>query len=197
MLSLWIRISFFGFCLIGAALPMAGNAEPIVPQRVKYDAATTEDPAAKACVAELFLQGTGTRETVNFQAVVARMKQNGAFAGPLIIGFRIEVRDPTLSNGGTSAARRAKIVSAAFVSEAYTAVAQPKIAPFQDGSLVASTLDPAEGGALVGAVAKGGFQVAFTRRQPAVARTYVVTSAAPQDVILRLGECIAAFAPNG
>ena len=56
-----------------------------------------------------------------------------------------------------------------------------------------STLDFAEGGKLVDAVTKGKFQLMVTRRQPAAARTYNVTSAPSESVLARFGECVAAF----
>jgi hypothetical protein len=170
----------------------AGHAGPIVPKGPEYDANVNEDGAAKACVLALLLQGAPTGEAVNSQLIVARIKQNEAFMGPLIFGFRIEAAGK-LAKRQPSGARPIKISSAAFVSDAYTAVARPKIAPLDDGSMVISTLDFAEGGKLVEAVTKGKFQVTFTRRQPAVARTYNVTSAPPGDVLARFGECVAAF----
>jgi hypothetical protein len=170
----------------------AVHAGPIVPKGPEYDANVNEDGAAKACVLALLLQGAPTGEAVNSQLIVARIKQNEAFMGPLIFGFRIEAADK-LAKRQPSGARPIKISSAAFVSDAYTAVARPKIAPLDDGSMVISTLDFAEGGKLVEAVTKGKFQVTFTRRQPAVARTYNVTSAPPDDVLARFGECVAAF----
>ena len=173
----------------------AGHAGPIVPKAPEYDANVNEDGAAKACVLALLLQGAPTGEAVNSQLIVARIKQNEAFMGPLIFGFRIEAADK-LAKRQPSGARPIKISSAAFVSDAYTAVARPKISPLDDGSMVISTLDFAEGGKLVDAVTKGKFQVTFTRRQPAVARTYNVTSAPPDDVLARFGECVAAFELN-
>ena len=170
----------------------AGHAGPMVPKGPEYDANVNEDGAAKACVLALLLQGAPTDEAVNSQLIVARIKQNEAFMGPLIFGFRIEAADK-LAKRQPSGPRPIKISSAAFVSEAYTAVARPKIAPLDDGSMVISTLDVAEGGKLVDAVTKGKFQVTFTRRQPAVARTYNVRSAPPDDVLARFGECVAAF----
>jgi hypothetical protein len=171
---------------------VAGHAGPSVPKGPEYDANVNEDGAAKACVLALLLQGAPTGEAVNSQLIVARIKQNEAFMGPLIFGFRIEAADK-LAKRQPSGARPVKISSAAFVSDAYTAVARPKIAPLDDGSMVISTLDFAEGGKLVDAVTKGKFQVTFTRRQPAAARTYNVTSAPPDDVLARFGECVAAF----
>jgi hypothetical protein len=170
----------------------AGHAGPSVPRAPEYDANVNEDGAAKACVLALLLQGAPTGEAVNSQLIVARIKQNDTFMGPLVFGFRIEAADK-LAKRQASGARPIRISSAAFVSEAYTAVARPKIAPLDDGSMVISTLDVAEGGKLVDAVMKGKFQVTFTRRQPAVARTYNVTSAPPEDVLSRFGECVAAF----
>ena len=171
---------------------LAGHADPIVSKEPEYDANVNEDGAAKACVLALLLQGAPTGEAVSSQLIVARIKQNDTFTGPRIVGFRIEAADK-LAKGQASGARPIKISSAAFVSEAYTAVARPRIAPFEDGSLVISTLDFAEGGKLVDAVTKGKFQVTFMRRQPAVERTYNVTSAPPEAVLARFGECLAAF----
>jgi hypothetical protein len=176
-------------CIVLSAMA-AGHAAPIV--QPEYDANVNEDGAAKACVLELFFQGTPAGEAVNSQLIVARVKQNAAFTGPLVFGFRIEAADK-LAKGQASGARQIKISSAAFVSDAYTAVARPKIAPFEDGSLVISTLDFAEGGKLVDAVTKGRFQLMLTRRQPSVARTYNVTSAPSGSVLARFGECVAAF----
>jgi hypothetical protein len=170
----------------------AGHAGPVVPMAPEYDANVSEDGAAKACVLALLLQDAPTGEAVNSQLIVARIKQNDIFMGPLIFGFRIEAADK-LAKRQPAGARPMKISSAAFVSDAYTAVARPKIAPLDDGSMVISTLDVAEGGKLVDAVKKGKFQVTFTRRQSAVARTYNVTSAPPEDVLSRFGECLAAF----
>jgi hypothetical protein len=185
--------SWVAACIVLAAMA-TGHATPVVPGEPEYDANATEDGAAKACVLGLLLQGAPTGEAVNSQLIVARIKQNDTFMGPLVFGFRIEAADK-LAKRQAAGARPIKISSAAFVSEAYTAVARPKIAPLDDGSMVISTLDVAEGGKLVDAVRKGKFQVTFTRRQPAVARTYNVTSAPPEDVLARFGECVAAFGP--
>jgi hypothetical protein len=185
-IGLWVAA---GIMLSAAA---AGHAAPIVPKEPEYDANVNEDGAAKACVLALLLQGAPSGEAVTSQLIVARIKQNDTFTGPRIVGFRIEAADK-LAKGQASGARPIKISSAAFVSEAYTAVARPRIAPFEDGSLVISTLDFAEGGKLVDAVTKGKFQVTFTRRQPAMERTYNVTSAPPEAVLARFGECLAAF----
>ena len=185
-IGLWVAA-----CIMLSAT-LAGHADPIVSKEPEYDANVNEDGAAKACVLALLLQGAPTGEAVSSQLIVARIKRNDTFMGPRIFGFRIEAADK-LAKGQASAARPIKISSAAFVSEAYTAVARPKIAPFEDGSVVISTLDFAEGGKLVDAVTKGKFQVTFMRRQPAVERTYNVTSAPPEAVLARFGECLAAF----
>ena len=192
------RAGSIGSCVAACVMlsMAAGHAGPVVPKGPEYDANVNEDGAAKACVLALLLQGAPTGEAVNSQLIVARIKQDDTFTGPLIFGFRIEAADK-LAKRQPSAARPIKISSAAFVSDAYTAVARPKIAPLDDGSMVISTLDVAEGGKLVDAVMKGKFQVTFTRRQPAVARTYNVTSAPPEDVLSRFGECVAAFGLTG
>jgi hypothetical protein len=185
-IGLWVAA-----CIMLSATT-AGHASPLVPKEPEYDANVNEDGAAKACVLALLWQGAPSGEAVNSQLIVARIKRNDTFTGPVIFGFRIEAADK-LAKGQPSGARPIKISSAAFVSEAYTAVARPKIAPLEDGSMVISTVDFAEGGKLVDAVTKGKFQVMLTRRQPAVARTYNVTSAPPGDVLARFGECLAAF----
>jgi hypothetical protein len=169
-----------------------GRADPTVPKEPEYDANVNEDGAAKACVLALLLQGAPSGEAVSSQLIVARIKRNDTFMGPRIFGFRIEAADK-FAKGQSSGTRPVKIGSAAFVSDAYTAVARPKVAPFEDDSVVISTLDFAEGGKLVDAVTKGKFQLTFTRRQPAVERTFHVTSAPPEAVLARFGECLAAF----
>jgi len=189
-IGLWVAAS------IMLSAMAAAHAGPFLAREPEYDANASEDGAAKACVLAFLLQDAPAGEAVNSQLIVARIKQNEAFMGPLIFGFRIEAAD-TLAKRQPSSGRPIKISSAAFVSDAYTAVARPKIAPLEDGSMVISTLDVAEGGKLVDAVMKGKFQVTFTRRQPAVARTYNVTSAPPEDVLSRFGECVAAFGLTG
>ncbi len=187
-------IALWGAACLVLSAPATGHAEPTVSKPPVYDVIVNEDEAAKACVLELLFEGSPAGEVVDSQLIVARIKLNDAFTGPLVFGFRIEAADLKFAKGRSSGPRQIKINSAAFVSQAYTAVARPKIAPFADGSMVISTLDFAEGGKLVDAVTKGQFQVMFTRRQPAVARTYQVTSAPPADVLARFGECVAAFA---
>jgi len=185
-IGLWVAAS------IMLSAMAAAHAGPFLAREPEYDANASEDGAAKACVLAFLLQDAPAGEAVNSQLIVARIKQNDTFTGPLVFGCRIEAADK-LAKRQSSGARPIKISSAAFVSDAYTAVARPKIAPLDDGSMVISTLDVAEGGKLVDAVMKGKFQVTFTRRQPAVARTYNVTSAPPEDVLARFGECVAAF----
>jgi hypothetical protein len=174
----------------------AGHAAPIEPSGLDYDASATEDSATKACVLGVLIKGARPDETVSFQLIVARMKRDAAYNGPVVFGYRIEVLGRKVSRGRSSEPRQIKIDSAAFVAERYTAVARPKIVPFDDGSMVASTLEAGEGTELVDAVANGKFQVAFTRRFPTVARTYAVTSAPPLDVRSRFGGCIDGFQPT-
>ena len=100
-------------CILLSALA-AARAEPANPGQPAYDANVNEDGAAKACVLAFLLQGAPSGEAVNSQLIVARIKQDDTFTGPLIFGFRIEAADK-LAKRQPSAARPIKISSAAFV----------------------------------------------------------------------------------
>jgi hypothetical protein len=167
---------------------VSAHAEPIEPDQVAYDMKMSEDPATKACILALAIKGGD--ETVDFQLVVARMKRDGAVAGPAVFGFTIGVHDRQLALQRKAAPRAIEITSAAFISDRYTAAARPRSTPFADGSWVTSTLDTEDGGELLDAAASGKFQIAYTRTRPIAARVFAVTSTPPLDVLLRFTGCI-------
>ena len=187
------RASFlpvWGLAAVVLSAPVPAHAETVKPDQMTYDAKVSEDPAAKACMLGLAITANDVGEAVKFQLVVARMKRDDALSGPLVFGFTIEVHDLRFAPNHPSEPRAIEITSAAFTSERYTAAARPRTMPFADGSWVASTLDSAEGGALVDAAADGKFQIAYTRTRPIAARIYEVASAPPLDVLWRFSGCI-------
>jgi hypothetical protein len=178
-------------CLAAAvALPMAApaHAETMVPERIEYKATVNEDPAAKVCQLALTLRNGSA---VNFQLIVAQMKQQGALTGPLVTGFTV---DSPSSKFTPRSSRQARLASVAFVSERYTSVALPKAAPFEDGSVAASTLDFEQGRELITAVLRADFELAFTRANSNAVESYKVGSPPPADVLSEFSSCVGSLA---
>ena len=182
--------SLGGAAGIALSALVSAQAETVSPDRISYDVKVNEDPATKACLLGFAVKDDAAGETVVFRLVVARMKRDDTPAGPPIFGFTIAVHDlhPGARRGPQAPAL--KITSAAFASERYTAAARPRTTPLADGSWVASTLDSAEGDALVDAAIEGKFRIAYTRTRPIAARTYQVATAPPLEVLWRFNGCI-------
>jgi hypothetical protein len=181
-------------CLAAAgALLMAApaHAETMVPERVEYKATVNEDPAAKVCQLALTLRDGSAGAGVNFQLIVAQMKLQGALAGPLVTGFT--VNSGTLKFAPRSS-RQARLASVAFVSERYTSVALPKAAPYEDGSVAASTLDFGQGRELITAVLRADFELAFTRANSSAVESYKVGSPPPAEVLSEFSSCVGSLA---
>jgi len=175
-----------------AALMIAApsHAETMVSRQIEsfeYRASVNEDPAAKVCQLGLALRSSGAGEGVNFQLMVAQMKREGALAGPLVTAFTVDSRSLKFT---PRTSRPARLASVAFVSEHYTSVALPKIAPFQDGSVAASTLDLAEGRELIAAVLRADFELSFTRANSNAVESYRVGSPPPADVLTEFSDCV-------
>lgn len=180
-------------CLAGLLLIAApGHAETRVANPIEYKATVNEDPAAKVCQLVFALGSGSAGEAVNFQLMVAQMKRQGALAGPLVTGFTVD--SPRRNFSRQRSARPARITSVAFVSERYTSVALPKLVPFDDGSLGASTLDFAEGRELITAVLRAGFELLFTRDNSSASASYKVESPPPADVLSEFSVCVSSLA---
>jgi hypothetical protein len=82
----------------------------------------------------------------------------------------------------------------AFVSERYTSVALPKVAPFEDGSVAASTSDFAEGRELIAAVLRADFELSFTRANSNAVESFKVGSPPPADVLSEFSICVGSLA---
>jgi hypothetical protein len=167
----------------------SAHAEAVEPQRIAYDMKMSDDSAAKACILVLSIK-VPADETVDFELVVARMKRDDVVAGPAVFGFTIIVRDWQLARRREAAPSATELTSAVFISARYTAAARPRTASFADGSWVASTLDPEDGGELLEAAASGKFQIAYTRTRPTAARVFEVISVPPLDVLMRFTGCV-------
>jgi hypothetical protein len=131
-------------------------------------------------------------EAVNFQLIVAQMKREGALAGPLVTGFTVGSRN--LKFAPPRSSRPAKLASVAFVSQRYNSVALPKVVPFEDGSVAASTLDFAQGRELIMAVLRADFQLLFTRENSIATDSYTVSSPPPTDVLSEFSGCLGSLA---
>ena len=171
--------------LLLAAPSYAGT---MVPKQIEYKAGVNEDPAAKVCQLAVALGDRSTGEGVNFQLIVAQMKQQGILAGPLVTAYTVDSRAPEIMPAGSS--RPARLASAAFVSERYTSVALPKDLPFEDGSVAASTLDFAQGRELIMAVLRAEFELRFTLENSASAASYKISSPPPPDVLSEFSGCL-------
>jgi hypothetical protein len=181
-----------GLIVLLAATPSL--AETAVPKQVEsfeYKATVNEDPAAKICQLGLTLRDHSAGQGVNFQLMVAQMKREGALAGPLVTGFTVDSRSLKFA---PRSGRPAKLVSVAFVSERYTSVALPKVAPFQDGSVAASTLDFAEGRELIAAVLRADFALSFTRANSNSVQSYKVGAPPPAEVLAEFSVCVDSLA---
>jgi hypothetical protein len=179
--------------LVALLIAAPAHAE-VVPRPIEsfaYKAAVTEDPAAKVCQLGLALRDSSAGAGVNFQLMVAQMKQDGALAGPLVTGFTVDRRSLKFA---PRLRRQSGIASVAFVSERYTSVALPKAAPFQDGSVAASTLDFAEGRELIAAVLRADFELSFTRANSNAVDSYKVGSPPPADVLAEFSACVGSLA---
>jgi hypothetical protein len=177
-----------------AALLLAApvHAATMVPQQIEYKASVNEDPAAKVCQLTVALRKGTADAGLNFQLIVAQMKRQGALAGPLVTGFTADSRDPGLAP--PRASRQARLVSVAFVSERYTSVALPKVVPFEDGSVAASTLDFAQGRELIIAVLRAEFELWFTMENSRAADSYKVSSPPPAEVLSQFSGCLGSLA---
>jgi hypothetical protein len=176
--------------LVALMIAAPAHAETMVPKQIEsfeYRASTNEDPAAKVCQLGLALRDSAAGEGVNFQLMVAQMKREGALAGPLVTAFTVESRSLKFT---PRASRPPRLASVAFVSERYTSVALPKVAPFQDGSVAASTLDLAEGRELIAAVLRAEFELSFTRANSNAVESYKVGSPPPADVLAEFSDCV-------
>jgi len=179
-----------------AALMLAApaHAESTVPKQIEsfeYRASVNEDPAAKVCQLGLALRDSLAGEGVNFQLMVAQMKREGALTGPLITAFTVDSRSLKFT---PRASRPARLASVAFVSERYTSVALPKVAPFQDGSVAASTLDFAEGRELIAAVLRADFALSFTRANSSTVQSYKIGTPPPAEVLAEFSVCVDSLA---
>jgi hypothetical protein len=168
------------------------HAETRVAGPIEYKATVNEDPAAKVCQLGLALGSGSAGEAVNFQLMVAQMKRQGALAGPLVTGFTVD--SPRRSFSRQRSVRQAKLTSVAFVSEKYNSVALPRVVPFNDGSVAASTLDFAEGQELITAVLRADFELLFTRQNSVAADSYKVQSPPPADVLSEFSVCVSSLA---
>jgi hypothetical protein len=180
--------------LVALLIAAPAHAQPIVPRPIEsfaYQAAVTEDPAAKVCQLGLALRDGSAGAGVNFQLMVAQMKRDGAPAGPLVTGFTVDRRSLRFA---PRLRRQAKLASVAFISERYTSVALPKAAPFQDGSVAASTLDFVEGRELIAAVLRADFELSFTRANSNAVESYRVGSPPPADVLAEFSACVGSLA---
>jgi hypothetical protein len=181
--------------LVALLMAAPTHAETMVSPQLEYTtqyrATVSEDPAAKVCQLALGLRNESSGEGVKFQLMVAQMKREGALAGPLVTGFTVDSRSlkftPRLS-------RPARLASVAFVSERYSSVALPKVAPFKDGSVAASTLDFAEGRELVAAVLRADFELSFTRANSSAVESYKIGSPPPADVLAEFSVCVDSLA---
>jgi hypothetical protein len=181
------------FAGIGAlSIAAVGRAEALVPEQIEYKAMAIEDPAAKVCRLALALRSDSSGAAVNFHLIVAQMKQQGSLAGPRVTGFTVDTRSVRFRPSRTN--RQAKLASVAFVSERYNSVALPRAAPFEDGSVAASTLDFAEGRELITAVLQADFELSFTRENAVTADSYKVSSPPPADVMSEFSVCVGSLA---
>ena len=178
--------------IIALLIAAPGHAETMVAKQSDYRAMAIEDPAAKVCRLALALRDDSSGATVNFQLIVAQMKQQGSLAGPLVTGFTVDTRSMKFRPSRTN--RQAKLASVAFVSERYNSVALPRAAPFEDGSVAASTLDFAEGRELITAVLQADFELSFTRENAVTADSYKVSSPPPADVMSEFSVCVGSLA---
>jgi hypothetical protein len=183
---------YYSAALAALLLMAPAHAAPIVPQQIEYKASVNEDPAAKVCQLAVALRKSTAGEGLNFQLIVAQMKRQGALAGPLVTGFTADSRDPGLAPLRSS--RQAKLISVAFVSERYTSVARPKVVPFDDGSVAASTLDFAQGRELITAVLRAEFELLLTKENSAAAYSYKVSSPPPAEVLSQFSGCLGSLA---
>jgi hypothetical protein len=183
--------------LVGlAALMIAApaHAESMVPKQIasfEYRASVNEDPAAKVCQLGLALRDNSAGEGVNFQLMVAQMKREGALTGPLVTAFTVDSRSLKFA---PRASRPARLASVAFVSDRYTSVALPKVAPFQDGSVAASTMDFAEGRELIAAVLHADFALSFTRANSNTVQSYKIGTPPPAEVLAEFSVCVDSLA---
>jgi hypothetical protein len=179
--------------LVALLIAASAHAEttPRQIESVDYRATVNEDPAAKVCRLGVGLRDGTAGEGVNFQLMVAQMKRDGALAGPLITGFTVDSRSLKFA---PRPPRPARLVSVAFVSERYTSVALPKVAPFEDGSVAASTLDFAEGRELIAAVLRADFALSFTRTNSNTVQAYRVGSPPPAEVLAEFSVCVDSLA---
>jgi hypothetical protein len=177
--------------LLIAAPAHAENTVPMLIESFEYKVSVNEDPAAKVCQLGLALRDSSASEGVNFQLMVAQMKREGALAGPLVTAFTVDSRSLKFT---PRSSRPVRLASVAFVSERYTSVALPKVAPFRDGSVAASTLDFAEGRELVAAVLRADFELSFTRANSNAIQSYRVGSPPPADVLAEFSGCVGSLA---
>jgi len=178
--------------LVALLIAAPAHAETMVAKQGEYRAMAIEDPAAKVCRLALALRDDSSGAAVKFQLIVAQMKQEGSLAGPLITGFSVDSR--SLKFRPSRIARQPRLASVAFVSERYTSVALPKGAPFEDGSVAASTLDFAEGRELITAVLRADFALSFTRANSNTVESYKVGSPPPADVLAEFSICVDSLA---
>jgi hypothetical protein len=173
-----------------AVLLLAGpsHAATMVPTQIEYRALVNEDPAAKVCQLAVVLRKSAAGEGLNFQLMVAQMKRSGELAGPLVTGFTAGSRNPEF--GLRKSRRPGKLTSVAFVSERYSSVALPKVVPFEDGSVAASTLDFAQGRELITAVLRADFELRLTMENSLTADSYKVSSPPPADVLADFSLCL-------
>ena len=178
--------------MVALLIAAPAHAETMVAKQGEYRAMAIEDPAAKVCRLALALRDDSSGAAVKFQLIVAQMKQEGSLAGPLITGFSVDSR--SLKFRPSRIARQPRLASVAFVSERYTSVALPKGAPFEDGSVAASTLDFAEGRELITAVLRADFALSFTRANSNTVESYKVGSPPPADVLAEFSICVDSLA---
>jgi hypothetical protein len=169
-----------------------GRAEMMVAKQSDYKAIAIEDPAAKVCRLAFALRNDSSGAAVNFQLIVAQMKQQGSLAGPLVTGFTVDSRSRKFKP--SRIVRQVRLASVAFVSERYASVALPKVAPFEDGSVAASTLDSAEGRELITAVLRADFELSFTRAYSDAVEAFKAGSPPPADVISEFSGCVGSLA---
>jgi hypothetical protein len=179
-----------GLAMLLLAAP--AHAATTAPSQTEYKASVNEDPAAKVCQLAVALRRSAPGAGLNFQLMVAQMKREGALAGPLVTGFTADSRNPGFAP--RRSARPAKLISVAFVSERYTSVAVPKVVPFEDGSVAASTLDFAQGRELITAVLRADFELLLTMENARAADSYKVSAPPSAEVLSQFSGCLGSLA---
>nr|WP_276315447.1 hypothetical protein [Mesorhizobium jarvisii] len=155
----------------------------IFPAQVAYSNRTEETEEARVCEIILDVGNPPSRELVKFITLGGYTKADGA----VLAGFLMAAADITT----TDKYQIAQISGAAFSSRTFNSLGHLDYESYDDGTIMATTQDPALATAFIHAVISGTYELRFARTgSNADMRTYKIASAPGEPVTSDFRQCM-------